>query len=132
MSNDTTPAQDQDSAPADGFNDQPWQVLIGIRGTPDPKNPGNMTEGLLFGMACTPDGMVEGPTGLRPDKTLEAVHFAQWLDRNKGAIVSLWRTEYVQYMNLKRLSDRGVPGLRVVGADEMPQGLVDGSGRPLN
>lgn len=126
MSN--TPPETNDERTADGFNDQPWQVLVGIRGTPDPKNPSNMTEGLLFGMAATPEAMTDG----RPDKTMEAVHFAQWFDRNKEHIAALWRTEYVQYMNLRRLSERGIPGLRVVGADEAPGQLVDGSGKPLN
>lgn len=124
MSNDENrePAQ----APID-FNDTPWHVLIGIRPTTDPASPSDMREGLLMQMAGAAESM--GPDG-RPDKTNEAVHFAQWFDRNKGALVQLWRTEYVQYMNLRKLSERGLPGLRIVGAEEVP-GLVAADGKPL-
>lgn len=125
---DNTPAQPEAPAP---FQDQPWQVLIGLRATTDPATPSDMSSGLLFGMTATADVMEQTAAGLRPDRTNEAVHFAQWFDRNKEHIVALWRTEYAQYMNLRMATRRGVPGLRVVGADELPQPLVGADGKAL-
>lgn len=119
MSNDTTPPQDQATgqqpAPLD-FNATAWHVLVGIRDTSDPANPSDLTSGLMFGMACTPEVMEDSPQGPRPDKTNEAVHFAQWLDSNKEHLVALWRTEYAQYMNLRLLTMRREPGLKLVSA----------------
>ena len=130
MGNDDTNDASPDQAP--DFNTIPWHVLIGIRGASDPANPSNMTEGLLFGMACTPEAMVDTKQGSSPDKTREAVHFAQWFDRNKEHLVALWRTEYSQYMNLRMMTERGVPGLRIAGANELPGDVIIGSdGRPM-
>ena len=102
MSNDTentTPPAAND-APQD-FNSQPWQVLIGIRATSDPANPSDMTQGLFIDMAVAAEVMQDSPHGPRPDKTNQAVHFAQWFNRNKAHLAALWRTEYTQYMNLR-------------------------------
>ncbi len=129
MSNDTEDAGQNDEQPA-SFHAQPWQVLIGIRSASDPANPSNMTEGLIIDMVASAEVMQDSAQGPRPDKTVEAVHFAQWFNQNKAHLVALWRTEYVQYMNLRRLSERGVPGLRVVGANEVP-GLVGADGSKL-
>lgn len=129
MSNDENQGAEPTQAANDGpdFNTQRWHVLIGIRPATDPTNPSDMREGLLIQLAGAAESMdAQG----RPDKTNEAVHFAQWLDRNKDALVQLWRTEYVQYMNLRKLSERGVPGLRVVGADEAP-GILGSDGSKL-
>ena len=125
MSNDNAPDDGEHSTPAgDGFNEQPWHVLVGIRATSDPATPSNMTQGLLIALAATPEVMVDSKAGPVPDKANEAVHFAQWFDRNKAHLVALWRTEYTQYMNLRMLTERGIPGLRVV---QQPLVNPDGS-----
>lgn len=99
------------------FNSQPWHVLIGIRPASDPANPSDMRGGLLIQMAGAAESMdAQG----RPDKTNEAVHFAQWFDRNKEHLVALWRIEYVQYMNLRQLTSRPKPGepqIQIVAAN---------------
>jgi hypothetical protein len=130
MSNDT-PANDEPQAAPD-FNAESWTVLIGVRTATDPRQPGDMTPGLLFGMAATPEAMEQSKFGPRPDRSNEAVHFAQWLDEHKQHLVALWRPTYTQYMSLRVLSERGIPGLRVVGADEAPKGLLGADGTPLN
>lgn len=119
MSNDTPTPQDEQPAAPD-FNAIPWQVLIGIRATTDPSRPHQHIAGLEVQMAAAADVMVDTPAGRRPDKTIESVHFAQWFDRNKEHLVALWRTEYTQYMNLRRLTERekpAIPGLKIVAPD---------------
>jgi hypothetical protein len=135
MSNDTPDTPDNADAAraqAEDFTSTPWTVMVGIRQTPDPANPGNLVEGLMFGMVVSDAAaMVSTPHGMRPDTTNEAIHFARWFDQHKQFIVGLWRENYVQYMNLKRLSERGLPGLRIVGADEQPAPIVGADGKAL-
>jgi hypothetical protein len=127
MSDDNTqaPGAANDDEPAGGaeFNKVPWHVLIGLRVATNPANPSDMTPGLVYGMAAGGEVIVDTPAGPRPDKTNEAVHFAQWFERNFTHLHALWHTEYTQYMNLRRLSERdkpAVPGLRIVAADGKP------------
>ena len=118
MSNDpeTTPRAANDAPP--DFNATPWQILIGVMAASDPANPSNMTEGLMIDMVAADSVMQNTPQGPRPDKTNEAVHFAQWFNQNKQHLVALWRTEYVQYMNLRMLTmNQPKSPIQLVGAD---------------
>jgi hypothetical protein len=99
------------------FNSVPWQILIGIK--TDETRP-SIAGKVDIQMAITPEVVL--PSG--PDKSQPAVHFANWLDSNKNALLSIWSTEYAQYMNLRRRDTAAV----IQKADV---GLVDPTGKHL-
>lgn len=126
MSNDTTNTPEQPAGPGP-FNEQPWQILMGIRTHKEGDAATKFPHGVIIGMAVTPEVMVPTSAGDRPDKLVPAVHFGAWLDRNWAAILRLWEVEYAQYMNLARRS--GPVGRPPELALVDPRGERLGSGR---
>lgn len=106
-----------EEAPQD-FNATKWECLIGIRTV-------NNTQ-LEISAVVDPLAMVPTKGGEnRPDKTIPAVYFVDWFERNKLFLVSMCEREYTQYVNLHRLT----AGRKAVAPPAV--GLVDVSGQRL-
>jgi hypothetical protein len=118
---------DQTDQPEEkGFEETAWHTMIGIQ-TP----PGLTGAGTLHIRAVvTPTAIIPGPGDTQePDKTIPAVHFTQWFERNKGHLVAMWEVEYAQYMNLRRMSlplqEPGPPALALVDVEGQRLGSND-------
>jgi hypothetical protein len=111
-----------DSPPAneaDDFNKAPWHALVGIMSGDTIATAGDMRiQVMLDARGMVPDGKGNSV----PDKTIAAVHFADWLERNKQSIVNLWQVEYTQYMNMKRMT-APKPGANLSLVDKTGQRL---------
>lgn len=108
MTDETNTTPDEPETPAgNGFQDLPWVVLLGLR----QRKPGEaaagtlvLPQGLAYGMSADPTVYLPTPQGPQPDKTVPAVHFGLWLDRNLPYLIAMWEQQYVQYMNLRMRS----------------------------
>ncbi len=114
-----------DDLPQD-FSSVQWQVLIGLKAPGDKPAPAarGAEHGVEYGITADAPVFVPTPKGNRPDRTIPAVHFAQFLDENMPALLSMWATQYAQYMSLVRLTAPKKPGGHLA--------LVDTQGKRLS
>jgi hypothetical protein len=104
VTNETNKPEAGEQQPPNPFNTQDWLVLVGLRQRKEGDPQSTYPNDVIVGMTATPAVFVPTAHGNRPDKTIPAVHFGLWLDRNLPALFKLWEVEYAQYANLARRS----------------------------
>lgn len=104
------------------FSATPWHAMIGIRSPEGIADAGRLDIRAVF----TPLAALhtEGETP-QFNRTIPAVHFTDWLHRNRDRLVGMWETEYALYMNLLRATTREKTA-RDIGLID-PQGVRLGS-----
>jgi hypothetical protein len=145
MSNDpSTPQQGENTTAAPelpDFEQTPWHGMIGVRTIPlagaellakaDPELAEMLKKvqpGILeipdVRAVCSPLAAVERAAGgVHFDRTMPAVYFIDWFNRNKQALWGMAMHEHAMYCNLKRATERtGQSALK----------LVDSQGERLN